>query len=61
MKRTVDNCSLIKTNQDSGRGAPEQTPQGCKGYYRRDRLHQTCKHCLLCEINCNVTRKARKG
>lgn len=61
MKRTVENCSLIKTNRKFGRGTPDQTPQGCKGYYRRGSLHQTCKNCLLCEVNFKVTRKARKG
>lgn len=61
MKRTVENCSLIKTNLESGRGKPNQTTLGCAGYERRGKLHQTCKDCLLCECNHDKTRKARKG
>lgn len=59
MKRTVENCSLIKTNLESGRGKPEQTEFGCKGYIRRGKLHQTCKNCLLNENNYLKTRKGR--
>ena len=47
MERTVENCSLIKVNVESGRGKPEFVGSKCKGYVRRGKLHQVCKKCKI--------------
>lgn len=47
MERTFENCSLIKTNVEAGRGKPVFHEGLCEGYIHRSKIHRTCYHCDL--------------
>lgn len=50
MKRTKENCSLIKQSVKLGIGEPETTKNGkCDGYETADgEPFKTCQKCKLC-------------
>ena len=47
MKRTIDNCSLIKKKVKAGAGEPNITDGKCEGYVVDDEPCATCKTCKL--------------
>ncbi len=50
MKRTLENCSLIKQSIRIGVGSPNQKDRLCEGYsyLNDDEPCETCKNCKLC-------------
>lgn len=50
MKRTLENCSLIRKMGDRGTDYPRQTDGRCAGYCTEDD-DEPCKICKKCSLN----------
>lgn len=51
MKRTLDNCSLIKKCVRKGIGEPEQRNGSCLGYQKSENDDEPCNECKCCTLN----------
>lgn len=51
MKRTLDNCTVIKHNIKEGIGSPEQYSGKCLGYSQSEYDDEPCEACKNCKLN----------
>ena len=51
MKRTLENCSLIKKMGDRGTSYPEQRDGKCSGYCVSRDNDEPCDVCKNCKLN----------
>ena len=51
MKRTFENCNLIKRCVSLGLGEPEKYKDKCLGYAISENDDELCEQCKRCKLN----------